>query len=300
MNYYIYGEVVLIENFLINFIILMITAKILRKRIKWLRIIPGALLGAIYSIMQFKYIIFTHFSFKIALSVFIIIITFYPINIKQFTNYMLLFYSISLLFGGCVIAIIILSNHSSNMTLNINGVKSSTITIGVFIGILVVIKARELMIDIKLRKTNILDIRIGLNSQTLYTKGFTDTGCHVTDPLNGKPILLVEYEAIKEILPLRLKNYYYTYDDKLDYDIDKKIMEIEILKKIRFVPFHTVNKDINSYMLCYQCDYIELYDNENTLRIDKSYIGICKTRLSQHREFQALINPKLLYMNGGF
>jgi len=186
------------------------------------------------------------------------------------------------------------------MTLNIHGVKSSTVAIGVFIGILAIIKARELIINVALKDSNILDICITLQGKKIHTKGFTDTGCQVTDTITGKPILLVEYETIKEILPQEIQNYYTTYDETIDLEIDKKIPDVNILKRVRFIPYNTVSTRKNSYLLCYQFDAIELFDEKDNHRIDRAYVGICKRKLSQNHEFQALINPKLLYMNGGF
>lgn len=296
---YVYGEMVLIENFLINFIILKATSSIMKKKTKSWQLILGALLGAVYSLMQYAHPIFSEFPFKIILSVLLLIISFSPIRLKDFTNHMLVFYGISLLFGGCVIGLIILGNKSANMTLTIYGVRSTTVMIGVFIGIMTIIKIKELIVDVKLKSNSTMDICIYLHDKKLFAKGFIDTGCNVVEPLTGRPVLLVEYDAIEKILPEEFIHYYHTYDGLENTNVETKIHNTEILKRIRFIPFNTVSTDKNENMLGYQFDKVELGDGQKWQEIEKVCVGICKRSLCEDYAFQALINPKLLYMSGG-
>ena len=296
---YVYGEVVLVENFLINFIILKVTSSIMKRKTRRWQLALSALIGAVYSLMQYAHPVFTQFPFKVMLSVLIILIGFSPIRLRDFTNHMLIFYGISLLFGGCVIGLIILGNKSANMTLTIYGVRSTTVMIGIFIGIITIIKIRELIVDVKLKSNSTMEICIYLHDKKLFTKGFIDTGCNVVEPLTGKPVLLAEYDTIKKILPEEFIHYYDTYDGIQDTDIESKIHNTEILKRIRFIPFNTVSTDKNEKMLGYQFDKVELGDGQKWQEVEKVCVGICKRNLCEDYAFQALINPKLLYMSGG-
>ncbi|MFZ7120425.1 MAG: sigma-E processing peptidase SpoIIGA [Eubacteriaceae bacterium] len=295
--YYVYGEVVIIENILINLIILIFTSKIIRKKNNIYRFIIASLFGAIYSIMQLQYDILNYIIIKIVLSILIITICFYPFSIRELINALLVFYGISFFFGGCVIALIFFMKANTDLTFQIKGVTSSIIIIGILISILIVIKIKSLIVDIKLKNcnTDIIDIVICIGNNKLRIKGFIDTGCSLLDNLTGKPILLTEYNEIKKILPIEIQKYYDNYTDKIDYDIDKKITDLNILKKIRFIPYNTINSE-NEYLLCFLVDYIELINNDFVQKIDKVCIGICKKNLSDNKQFQALINPKLLYV----
>ena len=297
---YVYGEVVLIENLLINYIILVLTTKISRKKVKVLRLLCASLLGAVYAIFQFYYPIFTLLPFKISLSILIIQISYYPVKGKEFTNLLLIFYVISILLGGCVIALILFNNQREGLTLSIYGVKSTTVALGVILGICGMIRVREMIIDVKLTKESILDISIWIDDNLIHTQGFTDTGCKVLDIITGKPILLVEYHAIEDILPKEVKDYYKEYDDTFDMDIEKKIVDINVLRRVRFVPFNTLDTTDTPYLLCFQTDKVEFDNKKYSHKIDKAYIGICKKKLSQKDEYHALINPKIIYLNGGY
>ena len=296
---YVYGEMVLIENFLINYIILKMTSIIMKRKTSKIKLLLGALLGASYSLMQFAHPLLSQFPFKVLLSILIVFISYSPCRVKEFTNQMLTFYGISLLFGGCVVGLIILSNNNANMTLTIYGVRSTTLIIGILIGIITIFKIKKHIVEVKLKSGGTVELRIYLNDNKLVTRGFIDTGCDVVEPLTGKPVLLVEYDAIKKILPKEIQDYLPTYKGQIDCDIEYKIHKAEILRKIRFIPFNTISTDEDKYMLSYQFDKVELGDGHNWQEIDKVCVGICERSLSEDCEFQALINPKLLYMGGG-
>ena len=72
----IYIDVVLIENLIMNYIILLATGLILKIKIKHIRLIIGSLLGAIYTIIGYMGIleIYSSFILKIILSIMIVYI----------------------------------------------------------------------------------------------------------------------------------------------------------------------------------------------------------------------------------
>ena len=70
----IYIDVVLIENLIMNYIILLATGVILKNKIKHIRLIIAGLIGAIYSILTYVITIgiYSNFFFKLLLSVMMI------------------------------------------------------------------------------------------------------------------------------------------------------------------------------------------------------------------------------------
>ena len=104
----IYIDIVLIENLLMNYIILVATAIIAKVKIKHIRILIGSLIGAIYSIMAYMSIIhaYSNIFLKIILSVIIIYVSFNAQNLKSLLKQLLLFYLTSFAFGGAAFALI--------------------------------------------------------------------------------------------------------------------------------------------------------------------------------------------------
>ena len=81
----IYVDVVLMENLIMNYIILLATGIILKQKINHTRLIISSLLGAFYSIISYMSIldIYSSLILKIVLSIVIVYIAFNPQNMKK-------------------------------------------------------------------------------------------------------------------------------------------------------------------------------------------------------------------------
>ena len=104
----VYLDVVFLENIIINYIILYVTGIISKAKIKQKRILFGAIIGAIYSVIYylFKLKIYSSVIIKIVLSIIIIYVSFNSKNFKDLAKKTILFYFVSFVFGGASIAII--------------------------------------------------------------------------------------------------------------------------------------------------------------------------------------------------
>ena len=104
----IYIDIVLIENVIMNYIILLATGIILKNKIKNMRIIFASLLGAIYSIVAYVSTlkVYSSLFLKIILSIIIVYIAFNPQTVKQLLKYIVIFYMTSFVFGGAAFALI--------------------------------------------------------------------------------------------------------------------------------------------------------------------------------------------------
>ena len=104
----IYIDVVLIENLIMNYIILLATGVILKTKIKHLKIIMSSLIGAIYTILAYVITIpiYSSFFMKFLLSIIIIYVAYNPQNVKKMWKILIVFYLTSFVFGGAAFALI--------------------------------------------------------------------------------------------------------------------------------------------------------------------------------------------------
>ena len=104
----IYIDIVLIENLIMNFIILLATGLILKGKISVTRLVIASLMGAIYSVVAYISIleIYSSMVLKIILSIVIIYIAFNPQTFKKMWKNLLIFYLTSFVFGGAAFALI--------------------------------------------------------------------------------------------------------------------------------------------------------------------------------------------------
>lgn len=104
----IYIDIVIIENLIMNYIILLATGMVLKIEIKHMRLILASLVGAIYTVLVYMQIIpiYSNFLLKIILSFVIVYIAFRVQSIKQMWKNLLFFYLISFVFGGTAFALL--------------------------------------------------------------------------------------------------------------------------------------------------------------------------------------------------
>lgn len=104
----IYIDIVIIENLIMNYIILLATGMVLKIEIKHMRLILASLVGAIYTVLVYMQIIsiYSNFLLKIILSFVIVYIAFRVQSIKQMWKNLLFFYLTSFVFGGTAFALL--------------------------------------------------------------------------------------------------------------------------------------------------------------------------------------------------
>lgn len=104
----IYVDVVLIENLIMNYIILLATGVVLKQKISHIRLIISSLLGAIYTVISYSQILkmYSGITLKILLSIIMVYIAFNPQKLKILLKNLLIFYLTSFVFGGAAFALI--------------------------------------------------------------------------------------------------------------------------------------------------------------------------------------------------
>jgi len=263
----VYLDVLIFENFIVNFFILFITAQTLRME---LSIKLGILTSALASFYVVTLVtpslsFFTLAPFKIVIPFIIMLVTFRKksilFNIKASIIYIL--YSM-LIAGMCYF--ILFSSLSGNGYLG-----SLTFTYKkLFLSIMIVyIIINRLVIYIKQRKEiteliYLVDIFIDKNKKSV--KAFLDTGNELREPATNLPVLIVDSYVFEEI-------------DFSDFDmfyIPYKVVDGTLGRLKGFIP-----------------DYITINVDGEVLKRNV-VIACCKDRLSDLKDYQALLSRGII------
>lgn len=197
----IYVDVLFFINFIINYLILFASAKVGAARIRRLRLLSGAAVGAIYGVLVFFPSIpfVTSFISKIAVSVLMVICSFGVTNLMRMT---FLFLAVSLAFGGVVLAASLLGLSDffevRGGVYYIHISVSALLLSSVFAYILlsVVFRRSAARSD---RKTSRVIIYGGDTKVELTA--LNDTGNALRDPTTNAPVVISDYLTLREILP---------------------------------------------------------------------------------------------------
>lgn len=290
----VYIDVLFAVNMIINYLLLLATSKITRHSTSAVRIVLGSFAGAVYAVCMFFPQIKALYTVaaKIAVSFILVAISFNIKRVKSFFKTVCVFYITSFIFGGISLGIFYFTGTGTGTgTVISNGIFyynlslrlliiSSAIAYGV-IRLLWKVCKSDKMRDFK-------QIEIFLNGKNVSLNALVDTGNMLNDPITQTPVVVAEFERIKNILPHNFNTLYTElYHSPESIIINDNISEIA--SRLRIIPFTSLGAN-ESMLLGFKPDAIKI---ENTLRED-IIIGIYGNNLSRNKDYDALLNPEII------
>lgn len=294
----IYLDIVLIENICMNYIILFATSYLLKKKIKYWRLLIASFIGAIYSILAHMEIlkIYSNIILKIVLSVIIVYVAYHAKNIKQLFKELIFFYLISFLFGGTAFALLYFIKPEEVLIVNGNYVGMYPLKIAVLGGIIgfTIITICFKFVKSRISKKDVYyEIQINFGNKETKTKALLDTGNMLKDPMSDMPVVIVEKDILKNILPNNIIN---NLNNVIGGDIDKNLYEdinLEYITKFRIIPFNSIGKT-NGMLVGFKTDKITIKQENYEQEIENVIVGIYENKLSEKNQYHALIGLNLL------
>lgn len=293
----IYLDVVLLENLCMNYIILFATGYIMKLKMKQWRILVSSLIGAIYAVVAYLEIlpIYSSLWMKLLFSVFMVYMAYNSKKVKQLVKQLVIFYLTSFAFGGCAFALLYFVKPQNILMRNGVYVGTYPIKIALLGGIIgfIITHIAFKIVKTKLKKKDIIyDLTIQIEEKALDIRAMLDTGNLLKDPISGMPVIVVDKQKLKEILPedilLHIENLLKGKEDNMASYVDT-----EYITKIRMIPFSSVGKQ-NGLMVGIKADKVIIKKEDETIERNDAIVGISMQSLSKTNEYQALIGIDLL------
>jgi len=288
----VYLDIVLLENFIMNYIIIFSTAIISKSNIKHLKIILASILAGIYSIFNYIFNIGNiEIIIKFLISILIILIAFDSRKIKIIIKQLILFYLVSFTFGGVSFMLLFLID-SKNIVFE-NGILVGTYPIKVsiiagIIGFIIIACVSYIIKDRLKTKSMLCDLEIFYKGKYKKLKTMIDTGNLLKDPISQTDVIIVEKNSLRGIID----------DDILDnlnniiggkwLDTSEKIYQY----RFKVIPFSSLGNS-NGLLIGFKPDYIKIYDEDECV-YDNVIIGIYDGRLSNCNLYTSLIGLDIL------
>lgn len=293
----IYVDVVLIENLIMNYIILLATGLILKQKIKHIRLIIASLLGAIYSIVAYASVleIYSSLILKAILSIIIVYIAYNPQNLKKMWKDILIFYLTSFVFGGVAFALIYIVKPQDILMKNgifLGTYPLKTVILGAIVGFVIITTAFKLVKTQISKKDMFCEIKIKLNGEIINAKAMIDTGNLLKEPITNTPVIVVEHTLLYNCLPKEILN---NLDEILGGDLEKIPEEIrkEYISRLKLIPFSSLGKQ-NGMLIGIKPEYIKIKQEEREIQKENVIIGIYKNSLTKRGEYRALTGIDVL------
>lgn len=293
-TYIVYADTLFITNFLLDYGILWATARFGHFPASGMRIALGALIGALYgSFMIYPQAsIFYSISLKMLVSLFIVAVTFTKLTLKKYLQAVVYFYLISFAMAGAVLGgSSILASKSSAFFQGLN-VNSTGLIFAVAVAFIL---GRWGITYLKRnwQKSQFrVSVEIFLDNSSLIVEALIDTGNELRDPLSQKPVMVIEYQAIKKILPEDFQQNFEKYGSTDVTKIIENLDESSLMKRIRVVPFSSIGKH-HGMLIGFKPDVVTLFGPEKKSTKDV-IICIYHKSLSSQGGYRAVLNPEVL------
>lgn len=286
----IYLDIVLIENLCMNYIILFATGFIMKIKRKHIRLILSGLIGGLYSILAYMNILLMYSTMwmKVILSIGMTYIAFSPKTIKLLLKELVMFYLVSFVFGGCAFALLYFVKPQDIFMKDGIYIGTYPIKIALLAGIVgfVVIHIAFKFVKNKMSKKELIyDVEIKIEEKVLKLKAMLDTGNMLKDPITGVPVIVVEKEKLKEILPQEIVN---NTDNIIGGDWNINEDNYNYRARFRIIPFTSIGKQ-NGMLLGFKVDEIKILTDVEEIKRKEAIICIYKEKLTKNNIYSALI-----------
>jgi len=281
----VYIEQVLIDNFIINFFIILTLSYIFKVKMKKINMIFSSLLGSIIALILpiLKLNIFFSFAIKVLLSLCMVAILKKYKRMIEFFLFYLSFVLITFLFGGACLFLLI----TFDKNFNVNNYNSYSLPLGVIVVIIffIMIVIKNIFKNIYKRKNlnnYVYKIKLHNNNKSDEILGYLDSGNFLIDNLTNKPITIVDFNSLKNILvDINITDILLKRKDKIN----------KYFKNVHLQNVNSINK--GSKILILEIEKLEIYSKETTNIINNACIGLTIKSFINDLGYSALINPLL-------
>ncbi len=205
MTEYIYGDILFIINFSMDFLVLFICGKIMHFRMSVWRMILGASIGGIYGVASvfFSLPAAADITADLLSALLICIIAHYHGSAVKTLCTMAMFYAVSLLMGGAMTALYTkIGRYKSYMEI---GGSISTVFGEMELWVFALLAALSAVLTFFLQKAlhrrmsgKFCRLRVTLNGKEYEFSGFFDSGNCAEEPISGKPVVFISGRSARE------------------------------------------------------------------------------------------------------
>ena len=299
----IYLDIVILENIVINYLILLVTSRFSKNRTSSLRLFLGSVAGTAYLVLMIllpdTQVYATLFS-KFLLSVAMVAMAFNFRKISAFMKTLALFYATTFIFAGAAFALMFFSkdwgivrNGLLITPLTFIDAKLTELLLAVAVALIIFRVVWDTVQSKFVKEKLLVDISIAVENKSIELSALVDTGNSLHDPLTNLPVVVVEFSAIRDLLPDDIKSI---FERNCENDLDSvtaTISSSDWFSRFRLIPFKSLGRE-NGMMIGFRPDYIEIGADDGKKDIRDVIVGIYNRTLSANDQYRALMNPELI------
>ncbi len=295
----VYADIIFLINFIMDFFIFWSVGKIFQKNVTKLKLIFGAFLASILycciifvDILRFLY----NPAGVLSVLIFSVFVTFGAESLKILLKNVFEVVVVSFAVGGFATALFYFFNISDfignfiSIYIHNFSLKFLVFSVSIFYFVLKIIVGWYKKIILK--RQSFCRAEVFFNDKKVFLNALIDTGNSLYEPISGKPVIVSEFNAVKDIVPPRIRDFFCGKDKNDFAKIYDYIKDIDSAFEFRIIPFSSIGKT-HGFILGFFADKVIIYYDTN-ICLEKVIIGICDVKLSDGNNYNALLNPEML------
>lgn len=273
--YIVYLDVFFMINFIMDYMIILITSRIAKVKKKRIRQLAGAGCGALYSVIVIKPL--TNHLFKITLvniliAAVMVLISFGFTSASVYIKNVILLFVVSFTMSGIinylyystVIGKYVRNVLSGNSNKVVNARKFILVSVLAYILLSAIVR---IIFSVRKDMELYYDVKITFRGKSVVVRGLYDTGNGLTEPVSGKMVHIAEYKILKPLL-----------------EGDEKAKE-----NIYVIPFHSIGEEDGIMYGIRMDEMVVLVDDEPKF-LYNPIIGIYTGNVSKRGNYSVILN----------
>lgn len=294
----IYLDVIWALNFLFDTLLLYLTAIILKRGIKYRRLILGGLIGSVIILLSVTPLndYSSHPLVKLFFSVLMVLAAFGFKRLKDFFRALMTLYFTTFLIGGALIGVHYFIQYDVRLSPNlVMGSYGDPVSwLFVLLGFPLAWHFSKTSLEriemTKIRYDQIIKVSIKLGETELNIKGLIDSGNQLYDPISKMPVMFVSLKNYEFDIPESIK--------KLAEEAESIILGAGMVceeweRKIRIIPYKVVGTD-HQLIIAIKPDEMIIEKDEESLLVEKGLVSFTMQSFSSDDAFQCIVHPKML------
>ena len=291
----IYADVVLLINFIMNSIILVVTAYAAGISFNWRRLLLTAVAGGVYTLVGIfpEMAMFYSIPGKLLASVVIILLAFGYRSVKITVTLTGIFFIVSFIFGGALLGWLYFIQtevpYRAGTTIKLSW---GNLVVGSVVGIILILLVVKRLLARMYRYKTFYQAKIEYAGQLQEITGMLDTGNGLYSLLGRKPVVLLSLQSALQLLGAKVAAFLTTNrPDSWLANLDK-CQDSAWLARVEIIPCQSVGGC--NMLLGFRPDSITVMGKEGSFYTAEVIIGIYDGTFSNGNDCQALLHPALL------
>lgn len=291
----VYIDVLLSVNLLINYFLLLLTAKLVPTPAKRVRLFLASLLGSVYSfiILAPSLVLPLDLLIKAVFGLSIVVAAFGLKNKRMLVRAYCVFMVSTFLFGGIFSALYFLTTPKGMLVRNGTVYFDISVLQLVIYTIIAYLGMTLAQFIAKRRAPDRLNYRVTIRylGKAVSLDAIVDTGNSLKEAFSQYPVAVCGIKDAKELLPVRLSEIILRTDAA---GAMQALSASEFASSVRIIPYHDVSGE--GLIFAFRPDSLELEHNQSRLYCDKVYVGIAQKQTTRH-DYSCILNPQIIELS---